>query len=276
MLAPQSFSPQEGWYRAFYEEVAREPSWLYGVSFAPWEQDTIGEMVRRLPRKYRGRIRHYPDITHNLGCQFAMRDWNRAFALIEGRECSNPRPRAMKVIHNDHAPFCMGSITYSEGIHDDVNKFVWGQQDWDSDQTAETTVREYVRLLIDADLEEELTRLVFLLEESWDASVPIAQNECVDHAWLLMNDVDAKASPATRGNWRYQMIKLRALGDCYVSANSFTTTGWRPKRGRRLKRPVPARRPPAGGVRLAGPRPFRALRSGTAQPTAVPCGRHAC
>jgi hypothetical protein len=204
------------WYRAFYEEVAREPSWLYGVSFAPWEQDTIGEMVRRLPQKYRGRIRHYPDITHNLGCQFAMRDWDRAFALIEGRECSNPRPRAMKAIHNYHAPFCMGSITYSEGIHDDVNKFVWGQQDWDSDQTAEATVREYVRLLIAADLEEELTRLIFLLEESWDASVPIAQNERVDRAFIHMTDVDAKASAATRGNWRYQMIKLRALGDCYV------------------------------------------------------------
>ena len=216
MLAPQSFSPEEGWYHAFYKEVAKEPSWLYGVSFAPWEQDTIQEMTRKLPAAYRGRIRHYPDITHNLGCQFAMPNWDRAFGLIEGRECSNPRPRAMKYIHNYHAPYCIGSITYSEGIHDDINKFIWGQQDWDSSQTAEATVREYVRLLINADLEDELTRLIFLMEQSWDSPAPIAENEYVEQAWLLVTTIDEKAPAATRGNWRYQMIKLRALGDFYI------------------------------------------------------------
>ena len=121
-LAPQSFAPKPGWYDAFYRHVDEQPQWLYGVCFAPWEQQTIEEMRDRLPACYRDRIRHYPDITHNFGCQFAMLHWDNAFAIIEGRECNNTRPRAMKTIHNRHAPLTIGSITYSEDIHDDLNK----------------------------------------------------------------------------------------------------------------------------------------------------------
>ena len=84
-LAPQSFAPQPGWYDAFYRHVDEQPAWLYGICFAPWEQQTIEEMRDRLPACYKDRIRHYPDITHNLGCQFAMPHWDNAFAIIEGR-----------------------------------------------------------------------------------------------------------------------------------------------------------------------------------------------
>ena len=38
---------------AFYEEIAKEPDWICGVCFAPWEQDSIEEMYEKLPEKYR-------------------------------------------------------------------------------------------------------------------------------------------------------------------------------------------------------------------------------
>ncbi len=215
-LAPQSFAPQPGWYDAFYAQVAKQPAWLYGVCFAPWEQQTIEEMQNRLPDVYKGRIRHYPDITHNFGCQFALPHWDNAFAVIEGRECDNTRPLAMKAIHNRHAPYTIGSITYSEGIHDDVNKFVWGQQDWDDAQAAEDSVREYVRLFIDPSLEDELTRAFMALEENWDCEAPIAENDAVDRTYALWTDIDASASDATRGNYRYQLGLMRALADYYI------------------------------------------------------------
>lgn len=218
MLAPQCFAPEPGWYDAFYANVSREPAWLYGVSFAPWEQDSIEEMVRRLPLVYRNRIRHYPDVTHDIGCQFALPQRAPAYALIEGRECCDPRPRALKHIHNTFAPYCMGSITYSEGVHDDLNKFVWGQQDWNSQQNAEVTVREYVRLFIDSALEDEITRGVSLLEQTWDAPCEAACNPFAQQAYELFMDVDAKASDTVRGSWRYQLLLLRALADRYISA----------------------------------------------------------
>ena len=129
-IAPQSFAPEPGWLETFYQEVAKEPDWLYGICFAPWEKDTLEELREHLPPVYRDRIRHYPDITHNTGCQFEVPQWDRAFALTLGREGNNTRPKAMKHIHNLHAPLTVGSLTYSEGIHDDVNKMVWGDQDF--------------------------------------------------------------------------------------------------------------------------------------------------
>ena len=216
MLAPQCFAPEPGWYEAFYREVQKEPAWLWGVCFAPWEKDSIQEMVDKLPPVYRGRIRHYPDVTHDMGCQFALPNRDPAFAIVEGRECCDPRPRAMKHIHNAFAPYCAGSITYSEGVHDDVNKFVWGQQDWDDAQCAQDTVREYVRYFIDPALEEELTRGILLLEDSWADPHPIGENGSVRAAYSLFTDVDARASEAVRGNWRYQLLLLRALADRYI------------------------------------------------------------
>lgn len=215
-LAPQVFAPTGTWYEDFYSAVDKEPEWLYGLCFAPWEQHTIEEMQARLPAKYKHRIRHYPDITHNIASQFAMPRWDRAFGIFEGRECNNTRPRAMKYIHNLHAPYTVGSITYSEGIHDDVNKFVWSQQDWDDTQPAEETVREYVRYLIDPALEDALTRGLFSLENNWDQAVPVAENTAVDDTYRLFAAMEASAKESTRANYRFLLALLRAYSDYYI------------------------------------------------------------
>ena len=166
-IAPQSFAPEPGWLETFYQEVAKEPDWLYGICFAPWEKDTLEELREHLPPVYRDRIRHYPDITHNTGCQFEVPQWDRAFALTLGREGNNTRPKAMKHIHNLHAPLTVGSLTYSEGIHDDVNKMVWGDQDFSTKTPCEETVEDYVRLFISPDLTDTLSQLILSLEDYW-------------------------------------------------------------------------------------------------------------
>ena len=193
-LAPQIFAPAENWCEDFYAAVDKEPDWLYGLCFAPWERDTIQEFQDRLPEKYKKRIRHYPDITHSIRAQFTVPAWDRAFQIFEGREVNNTRPLAMKHIHNMHAPYTIGSITYSEGIHDDVNKFVWSQQDWNDTQSAEATIREYSRYFIDPALEDELTRGFFALEETWSVQKPAAQNTVVDDTYRLWTALEAKAS----------------------------------------------------------------------------------
>lgn len=215
-IAPQVFAPSGSWYEDFYDEVRKEPEWLYGMCFAPWMRDTISEFYEALPEKYQKRIRHYPDITHSLRSQFAMPDWDRAFQIIEGREVNNTRPKAMKHIHNFHAPYTIGSLTYSEGIHDDVNKFVWSQQDWNDKQEAEVTVREYVRYFIDPSLEEELTQAFFSLEENWAVKKPIAENTVVDATYLKWSHIESVASAKVRSNYRFLLGLLRSVSDYYV------------------------------------------------------------
>lgn len=64
-VAPQHFQPEPGWYDTFYEEIAKEPDWITGVCFAPWEQDSIEELYEKLPEnivKTFGTTRIFPTI----------------------------------------------------------------------------------------------------------------------------------------------------------------------------------------------------------------------
>lgn len=210
-IAPQVFAPEPGWLETFYQEVDKEPEWLYGVCFAPWERDTIQELQERLPDIYKTRIRHYPDITHNTGCQFEVPMWDRAFALTLGREGNNTRPRAMKHIHNLHAPFTVGSLTYSEGIHDDVNKFVWSDQDFSTSTACEETVEDYVRLFISPDAAPELSRLILALEDNWKGHVET--NENIDRVCQGFEKIAARYGESVTQKPRFQLAWLRALSD---------------------------------------------------------------
>lgn len=213
-VAPQHFQPEPGWYDEFYEAIAEQPDWVTGVCFAPWEQHSIEEMADMLPEKYKYNIRNYPDISHNTNCQFPVPMWDNAFALTLGREGNNARPRAMKHIHNMTEPYTCGAITYSEGIHDDINKIIWCDQDFDSKMEVSETLKDYVRLFIDADVADELAALILRLENNWDG--PILENDNIDAVYRDMRKLDDVIGKETKENYRYQMIKLRVYSDYWT------------------------------------------------------------
>ena len=212
--APQHFQPEPGWYESFYKAVAQEPEWLTGICFAPWEQHSVMEMQQLLPEKYRHNIRCYPDISHNTNCQFPVPMWDNAFAMTLGRESINPRPRGMKEIHNRIEPYTCGSITYSEGIHDDINKMIWCDQDFDSTTDCLETVQDYVRLFIDADLTDTLSDIVMGIEENWEG--PILSNIKIDQLYEKLQQLDGQADEKIKENPRYQMLQIRILTDYWT------------------------------------------------------------
>lgn len=210
-IAPQSFAPNEGWYEEFYEEIDKEPNWLFGICHAPWVKDTIQEMYERLPFKYKERIKNYPDITHNVNSQFEVPDWDEAFSYTLGRESYNARPYAFQKIHELYSPYTIGSITYSEGIHDDVNKIVWGYMDYQKDINVEEILRDYVRVFIDPELTDKLAGVLENVEKSWKGD--ILGNRNIDLLYDKMMEIQKITSEETKNNFRYQMLLLRILGD---------------------------------------------------------------
>ena len=108
--------------------------------FGPWVKIPLPELRKLVKAEIP--IRRYPDITHSLSCQYPVPDWDVAYAMTLGRECVNPRPEDEKHIHNILAPYASGSISYSEGTNDDVNKFIWSDQDWDPQTPAMETLRD--------------------------------------------------------------------------------------------------------------------------------------
>lgn len=211
-VSPQVFRPSQKWYDAFYQQVNKGYSWLGGVVYGPWVKEPIRE-VRRLVRKDIP-IRRYPDITHSLSCQYPVPEWDLAYAITLGRECYNPRPDEEKHIHNVFAKYAQGSISYSEGINDDVNKFVWSGQDWDPHTPVIETLRDYARLFIGPDYAETAAEGILALESNLKG--PLLTNTGVDRTLRQWQDMEKKATPAVLGNFRFQMCLLRAYYDAYT------------------------------------------------------------
>ena len=67
-----------------------KPAWLGGVVYGPWISVPLPELRAAIAPEIK--IRNYPDITHNVVCQYPVPDWDLAFALTLHRECYNPRP----------------------------------------------------------------------------------------------------------------------------------------------------------------------------------------
>ncbi len=145
-VSPQVFRPTQEWFDAFYTHVNQKYPWFGGVVFGPWIKTPIAEI-----RKIIGPdipIRRYPDITHSLSSQYPIPNWDLAFAITLGRECINPRPNDEKVIHNAFDEYAQGSISYSEGTNDDVNKIVWSDMDWNPETPVIETLRDYARYFV--------------------------------------------------------------------------------------------------------------------------------
>lgn len=217
-IAPQVFAPRVGWHEEFYQELSKEPEWLYGVCYAPWMYETIHQFHDAVPAKYKERIRHYPDITHNSSSQFEVPGWDLPFALLNGRESYNARPKAMKYIHNFHAKYTLGSITYSEGIHDDINKMIWGDQDFILGFPVEETLVDYTRLFISPDYVDDLVPLFLAFEDSWVGYAK--DNKGIDEVYNKYTDLFKKAPDYVRDNYRFKMGYLRALTDYYAKYRS--------------------------------------------------------
>lgn len=120
----------------------------------------------------------------------------------------------MKAIHNMLEPYTIGSITYSEGIHDDVNKILWADQDFDSSVAAEETMADYANLFIDSETSEQVAEFLMDVEHNWDG--PVLENDGIDALYESFTAFDKTVSKQVKNNYRYQMLKLRILTDYWT------------------------------------------------------------
>ena len=211
-VSPQVFKPSSEWYRKFYEHVNREYDWFGGIVYGPWIRTPLPEVKKLI--KPSVAIRLYPDITHSYSCQYPVPNWDLAFAMTLGRECINPRPEDEKYIHNLYAPLAQGSISYSEGANDDVNKFVWSDQDWDPSTPVIETLRDYARYFIGAEYTEGVAQGLVALEKNFRG--PLLSNELVQQTLQQWQDMEKSAPAGVLGNPRFQSGLIRAYFDGYT------------------------------------------------------------
>lgn len=210
-VSHQGFEIEErDWFYRYLQ--TEQPKWLTGVVYGPWTRDTLPNTRAQVPARYK--IRHYPDITHCVRCQYPVPEWDFAFAATLGREPINPCPRRYAHIHNLYAPYTDGFITYSDGVNDDVNKVIWSALGWDTDADVRQILVEYGRYLIADELAEEIADGLLALEANWQGQ--LLTNEQVEKTLVLWRGMERRASEAVLNNWRFQQGLFRAEYDAYI------------------------------------------------------------
>lgn len=211
-VSPQVFRPTQKWFDAFFSHANKEYPWFGGVVFGPWVKipvQKIREMLKpTIP------IRHYPDITHNYSAQYPVPHWDLAWAMTLGRESINPRPFDEKAIHNALDQYGIGSVSYSEGTNDDVNKFVWSDQDWDPEVPVMETLRDYSRLFFGPEFKETGAQAIVDLEKNWRGEV--ITNDGIDITLRQWQSLEKNAPLKLLQNPRFQMGLIRAYFDNYT------------------------------------------------------------
>ncbi len=210
-MSPQNFDAT--WFAEYLDLMKAEPQWLDGVVYGPWTRVTIQELRAKIPARYP--IRYYPDITHTIHAEFPVPDWDVAFAVTEARESINPRPTDYKKVFHHMMPSAQyGFLTYSEGVNDDMNKFVWSGLGWDPDQDVSQILREWARWFISPKQETALAQAVLDLESDWHG--PVATRVSIDDTLRKVQTIERAATPQMLLSWRFQQILYRAYYDSYV------------------------------------------------------------
>jgi hypothetical protein len=210
-LSPQGFSST--WMDEFFGFMDAHPTWLTGIVFGPQVRMNLPELRARIPSQYP--IRFYPDITHSINSEFPVTDWDVAYAQTEEREVINPRPLDEAHIFRVLQPYAgEGFIAYSEGCNDDVNKAVWSALGWSPDADVTEVLRDYGRYFIGPDMADDFAQGLLALERNWRG--PLLSNSAVDTTLAQFADLERRATPQQKRNWRFQQALYRAYYDAYL------------------------------------------------------------
>jgi len=208
-ISLQGFSDEQVDY--FYQYLDKnKPDWLTGVVTGPSSPDLAATRFR-LSKQYQHR--HYPDLTHTIRCQYPTLNWDQAFALTEGREVCNPQPSYYAKIHNRYAPFTNGFISYSDGVHDDVNKVTWSQMGWNPERPVREVMVEYARFFFGSAAAETAADGILALERNWVG--PTEENGGIVATFELWKKLETD-HPELKNNWRWQLLVMRSNYDLFV------------------------------------------------------------
>ena len=218
-VSPQGFNAP--WMEQFFGLMDQQPPWLTGIVFGPQVRVNLPELRQRIPKRYP--IRFYPDITHSVNAEFTVNDWDVAYAQTEEREGINPRPMDEAQIFRVLQPFAdAGFLTYSEGCNDDVNKAVWSALGWNPEANMTEVLRDYARYFIGPDMADAFAQGLLALERNWRG--PLLTNSTVDVTLAQFQDLERRASPQQKLNWRFQQALYRAYYDAYLRARLLDET----------------------------------------------------
>lgn len=214
---PSAQAPHEypDWGERFVKEMAKLPEEIDGVIYGPNHAMPLDELRRKIDKRYP--IRLYPDIGHNVRCEtpvhFDRDDWHYALAATLSREAVNPRPSEYRLYHRMTRQYAVGSVTYSEGVNDDLNKCVWGAMDLDFNYDLREIVQDYCRAFFPGADNDTIAELIISLEQNWSCDPKENGNIQPNFDGFVSL---AENNPELMKNWRFVLHLFRAYCDKIV------------------------------------------------------------
>ncbi len=214
---PSAQSPHnyDSWGDEFIDEMEKRPGEIDGVITGPNAAIPLYDLRKRLPKEYP--VRFYPDITHNIRCDYPVHygkgDFHYSLASTLGREPVNPRPLEYETLHKITKNYVIGSVTYSEGINDDVNKAVWGNLDFFPNVSLKETIDDYARLFFYHSDVGKIADGIFGLSLNLEGD-PIL-NPNIENTLNLFREASDK-TPELLENYRFLALLFRAVCDAIV------------------------------------------------------------
>lgn len=135
---------------------------------------------------------------------------------------ANPRPRHWQSQHQQTKNFVVGGFPYSEGIFEDLNKVLLLQWAWDADMTIQSIIQEYAASYFSPEVADEVTLMVFMMEEDegmnaeWQGDRPVYHIPSLPKAeacFDLACRINDRLLEAIRKTWRWRILWLRAALD---------------------------------------------------------------
>ena len=188
------------------------PRWFAYEGFGPLG-NYLKYMHHVLPRTTT--IALYSDITHWMQAQYAVRHPDVALAAVYQRRSWNARPRNFQKVANEILHYAVGDIHYSEGMHDDFNKWFWYRKLWNPNLDAQSLTQEYCRYWFGPAAQHEAARAIFLMEETLEK--PVVGNPGIAEAVELLRSAGKKIPEnLLRIDWRWRVMSEKALMDLYI------------------------------------------------------------
>ncbi|MHB0998069.1 MAG: hypothetical protein ACYC27_02395 [Armatimonadota bacterium] len=136
------------------------------------------------------------------------------FFVSYGCNGANPAPvkfaeDARKITNQGY-----GSVLYSEGIYEDINKIIWAAVMWNPDRSAQDVVSEYSKYYFGTDNMKTGLDVILELEKTWGVyKLPQTSLQKTEEIINMLQSIKVKLPDAEWCRWRWQVLSDRALID---------------------------------------------------------------
>ena len=128
---------------------------------------------------------------------------------------ANPLPARFQRLWDQVKHAVRGGFPYSEGVYEDMNKAVVVQFYWNPNLTARATLEEYIAYEFGPGVTDDVLAIIEILENTASCAYrkqPV-DKDAVQRAYQLAETVNPRLPDWARGNWRWEILHLRAVLD---------------------------------------------------------------